>query len=87
MSICKKASAITTFQLVLPRLLFFRRSAADIQTKNALHPVIDNVTRLHFNHQYEQKCLQTTFGKTNQCFTTLCATELEIKTQSNKLYL
>ena len=83
----KKSGAITTLQLVLPRLLFYRKSTTDIQTKNALHPVIDSVTRLHFNHQYEQKCLQTIFGKTNQCFTTLCATEVRIKTQSNNLYL
>ena len=50
MSKRKKASAITTFQEVLPRLLFFRKSAADIQTKNALHPILDNVKQLHFNH-------------------------------------
>ena len=87
MSKRKKASAITTFQVVLPRLLFFRKSAADIQTKNALHPVIDNIKQLHFNHQYKQNCLQTFFGETNHCFTTLCATESRRKTQSNNLYL
>ena len=61
-----KESAIKMFQLVLPQLLFFRKSATDIQTKNALHPIIDSVRRLDFNHQYEQKCFQTFFGKTNQ---------------------
>ena len=87
MSRRKQCSAITKLQLVLPWLLFFSTSAAGIQTKNAFHPIIESVTRPHFHHQYEQKCLQTTFGKTNQCFTTLCATELRIKTQSYNLYL
>ena len=61
MSKRKKASAITTFQVVLPRLLFFRKSAADIQTKNALHPILDNVKQLLFNHQSQAKMFANFF--------------------------